>query len=290
VAGFSLSKLAMRWDIPFPIAPLLAAVIAAVFGAIIGLPALRLRGTNLAIVTLAGGVAVSEFVFKNPKYVGDASTGGARIPNPKLFDWDLGLVLGSKSSRPIFGIFLVAVALVIALAVTNLRRSATGRRILAIRSNERAAAAVGIRVARVKMLAFTLSAFVAGTAGALIAYRFGAVSDVSYGIVASLTAIAVAYLGGITSVSGAVTAGVMATSGIAFFGMSEVVGSLGTWEALIGGVLLIFTAIQNPEGIAGAVRSKVQAQRDAASRRSAETSPRGAAGSDAAPAVRAVRP
>ncbi len=269
VAGFSLSKLAMQWDIPFPIAPVLAALIATAFGALMGLPALRLRGTNLAIVTLAGGVAIAEFVFKNPKYVGDASTGGAKIPNPKLFDWNFGLVLGSKSSRPAFGIFLVIVALVIALAVSNLRRSATGRRILAIRSNERAAAAIGIRVARVKMLAFTMSAFVAGVAGCLVAYRFGAVSDASYGIVASLTALAIAYLGGITSVSGAVTAGITAASGVAFFGMSEVIGSLGTWEALIGGVLLIFTAIQNPEGIAGAIRSQVLAKQRQKAQRAA---------------------
>ncbi len=261
IAGFSLSKLAMQWDIPFPIAPILAALVATVFGAVMGLPALRLRGTNLAIITLAGGVAIAEFVFKNPKYVGDASTGGAKIPNPQLFDWNFGLVLGSKSSRPIFGIFLVVVATVIALGVSNLRRSATGRRILAIRSNERAAAAIGIRVARVKMLAFMMSAFVAGVAGSLVAYRFGAVSDASYGVVASLTALAIAYLGGITSVSGAVTAGITAASGVAFFGMSEVIGSLGTWEAFIGGTLLIFTAIQNPEGIAGAIRMQVNAKK-----------------------------
>ena len=155
----------------------------------------------------------------------------------------------------------MVVATVIALGVSNLRRSATGRRILAIRSNERAAAAIGIRVARVKMLAFMMSAFVAGVAGCLVAYRFGAVSDASYGVVASLTALAIAYLGGITSVSGAVTAGITAASGVAFFGMSEVIGSLGTWEAFIGGALLIFTAIQNPEGIAGAVRTQVNAKK-----------------------------
>ena len=73
---------------------------------------------------------------------------------------------------------------------------------------------------------------------------------------ASLTALSVAYLGGITSVSGAITAGITATAGIAFYGMSQVIGSLGTWEAFIGGVLLIFTAIANPEGIAGAIRQQ----------------------------------
>lgn len=261
VAGFSLSKMAMAWDIPFPLAPIGATIVATAFGALTGLPALRLRGTNLAIVTLAGGVAITEFVFKNPRFVGDASTGGAKVPNPELFGWDFGLVLGDKSSRPVFGIFLVVVALVLALVVSNIRRSAIGRRILAIRSNERAAAAIGISVAKVKMMAFTMSAFVAGVAGCLLAYRFGAVSDASYGIVASLTALAVAYLGGITSVSGAVTAGITAASGVAFFGMSELIGGLGTWEAFIGGVLLIITAIQNPEGIAGGIRTKVAAQR-----------------------------
>lgn len=260
-AGFALSKLAIRYGVPFPVAPIVAALIATAFGVLLGLPALRLRGTNLAIVTLAGGVAITEFVFKNPTFVGDVSTGGAKVPNPKFLEWDFGLVLGSTSSRPVFGLFLVAVALVLALAVANLRRSATGRRLLAIRSNERAAAAAGISVARVKMLAFALSAFVAGSAGCLIAYRFGSVGDSSYGLFASLTALAVAYLGGITSVSGAVTAGIVATSGVAFFAMTEVIGSLGPWGALIGGVLLMVTAVQNPEGIAGAVRARASQAR-----------------------------
>jgi branched-chain amino acid transport system permease protein len=261
VAGFALSKIAMRLHIPFPVAPLLAAGGAAIFGTLVGLPAIRVRGTNLAIVTVAGSVAISEFVFKNPQYVGDVSTGGAKVPNPKLGAWDIGLALGTKSSRPVFGIFLVAVALVLALAVANIRRSATGRRMLAIRSNERAASAIGISVAHGKLLVFALSSFIAGVGGCLIAYRFGTVSDVSYGTVASLAALAVAYLGGITSVSGAVTAGIVAASGVAFYTTSQIIGSLGKWEALIGGVLLIVTAIQNPEGIAGAFRAKTQQAR-----------------------------
>ena len=261
VAGFSLAKLATHAHVPFPLAPLLAVVGAGVLGTLVGLPALRVRGTNLAIVTLAGGVAIAEFVFKNPAFVGTASTGGAKIGNPKLGPWDMGLVLGTKSSRPIFGIMLLAVLVVTALGVTNLRRSSTGRRMLAVRSNERAAAAAGINVARTKVLAYGISSLIAGIAGTLIAYRFGSVSDVSYGTVASLTALAVAYLGGITSVSGAITSGVVAASGVAFFTTSRVVHSLGRWEALIGGVLLIFTAIQNPEGIAGAIRMQSQAAR-----------------------------
>ena len=266
VAGFSLSKFAMHWNIPFPIAPILAALVAMVFGVLVGLPALRVRGTNLAIITLAGGVAITEFVFKNPKYIGDASTGGAKVPNPKLGNWDLGLILGDQASRPIFGVLLVAVALLLALGVANIRRSASGRRMLAARSNERAASAVGISVARVKLQVFAASSFVAGIGGCLIAYRFGSVSDASFGTIASLTALAVAYLGGITCVSGAVTSGITASAGVAFYGMAQITGSLGQWEALIGGVLLILTAVLNPEGIAGGIRAQVAAARLAKAR------------------------
>ena len=261
VAGFALSKLAMRYDIPFPIAPIIASLGAMLFGLLVGFPALRVRGTNLAIVTLAGGVTIAEFVFKNPAVIGDISTGGAKIPNPKLGPWDFGLVFGNKVSRPIFGIFLIVILVLLCIAVANIRRAGSGRVMLAVRGNERAAAAVGINVTRVKMMLFAFSSFIAGVGGTLIAYRFGSVSDLSYGVMASLTALSVAYLGGITSVSGAVTAGITATAGVAFYGMNQVIGSMGSWEVLIGGVLLIFTAIMNPEGIAGGIRLQVAEKR-----------------------------
>ncbi len=261
VAGFTLSKLTTGWGVPFPIAPILAASTAMVFGVLIGLPALRVRGTNLAIVTLAGGIAIAEFGFKNPRVVGDASTGGAKIPNPRVGPWDLGLTTADEASRPVFGIVLVLVAVVVAIAVANLRRSPSGRRMLATRSNERAASAAGIAVTRVKLQAYAVSSFLAGLAGCLIGYRFGGVSDASFGAVASLAALSVAYLGGVTSISGAVTSGVLAASGVAFFAMSRLTDRLGVWETFIGGVLLIVTAVLNPEGIAGGVR------RQAANRR-----------------------
>lgn len=263
VAGFTLSRLADGWGVPFPLAPLLACAVAALFGVIVGFPALRVRGTNLAIVTLAGGVAISELVFKNPKLVGGATTAGSTIPHPKLGIWDFGLVLGTKSSRPIFGIFLLLVLVVLSVAVANLRRSTTGRRLLAIRSNERAASALGINVALGKILTFAVSGFIAGAAGCLIAYRFGSVSDLSFGTIASLSALAAAYLGGITSVSGAVTSGVLAASGVAFFASTQAFGSLGTWELFISGVLLIVIAQRNPEGIAGTLRERTHAIRRA---------------------------
>jgi branched-chain amino acid transport system permease protein len=130
---------------------------------------------------------------------------------------------------------------------------------LATRSNERAANASGVNIARVKLEVFAASAFIAGVGGCLIAYRFGSVSDASFGAVASLTALAVAYLGGITCVSGAVTAGITAAAGVSFYFLSTITSTFGQWEVFIGGLLLILTAILNPEGIAGGIRQQAAA-------------------------------
>lgn len=230
-------------------------------GVLVGLPALRVRGTNLAIITLAGGVTIAEFVFKNPAIIGDISTGGAKVPNPSLGSWDFGLVFGTKTSRPVFALFVLVVTVLLAFLVVNLRRSGFGRVILAVRGNERAAAGLGIDVSRVKIATFALSSWIAGVGGTLIAYRFGSVSELSYGTLASLTALAFAYLGGITSVSGAVLAGVLASSGVFFYGLGRVSGQVGDWEVFVGGLFLIVVAVLNPEGIAGGARSWAESRR-----------------------------
>lgn len=250
VAGFALSKLATNWGLPFPVAPLLAAGVGTLLGAVVAVPAMRVRGTDLAILTLAFGVTVSEFVFKNPRFIGDIASGGAKVPNPSIGSFDFGPVFGTTSSRPVFGVFLALVVLVLAVGVANLRRSSSGRAMLAMRSSEQAAAALGVNVARQKLVVFATSSFLASIGGCLIAYRFGSVSETSFGVVASLSALAAAYIGGITSVSGALTSGVLAASGIAFYTVGRLSGSAGSWEVVIGGVLLIVTVILNPSGVA----------------------------------------
>jgi branched-chain amino acid transport system permease protein len=262
VAGFALSRFAYRWGVPFPIAPILAALVATVFGVLVGIPALRVRGINLAIVTLAGSVAIQEFVFKNPTYTGSIADGGARIPNPELFGIDLGLSTEGNLFRPVFGVLVTTVVMLVALGVANLRRGTVGRQMLAVRANERAAAAAGINVAATKLTAFALSSFVAGIGGTLIAYRFGSVSDASYGLFASLTVLAFAYLGGITTVGGALTAGVVTAGGVLSYAIQQSSDAFaqghGNLELFIGGVALVVTAILNPEGIAGVVRSGIR--------------------------------
>lgn len=258
IAGFALARFAGRMDIPFPIAPFLAALVATVFGVVVGLPALRVRGINLAIVTLAGGVAIQEFVFKNPDYTGSIGGGGVQIPSPRIFGLDLGLTTKGDLFRPEFGVLVTLVLAVLTIVVVNLRRGTLGRRMLAVRANERAAAAAGINVATTKLVAFAISAFIAGVGGTLIGYRFGTISDASYGIFASLTVLAFAYIGGIASVGGALLAGLVTAGGLLFYGIQQLSGGTGTGggntELFIGGIALVVTAVVNPEGLVGALR------------------------------------
>ena len=129
---------------------------------------------------------------------------------------------------------------------------------LAVRSNERAAAATGINVRNTKLAGFGIAAFIAGMAGALYAYNFGSVSYSRFGALAALGLIAFAYFGGITMVSGAVLAGVGATEGLFPHAFDRWLGLSGNWALLIGGFALIVTLLVNPEGIAGTGYKKKQ--------------------------------
>src|SRR6202044_696979 len=100
-----------------------------------------------------------------------------------------------------------------------------------------------------------ISAFVAGLAGALSGYNFGAVTPQYFGVFASLTFLAFAYMGGISSVTGAVIGGCLVTDGLAFTGLERWFGLSPNYAVLVGGLGLILTVITNPEGIAGSWRN-----------------------------------
>ena len=122
---------------------------------------------------------------------------------------------------------------------------------LAVRANERSAAAAGVNVVRVKVLSFALAAFIAGLGGSLLAYRRGVVTFDSFTAIGGLALLSTAYLAGITSVWGGINAGILASTGITFIALDRWV-DLGAWFEVISGVLLIVTLITNPEGIAAA--------------------------------------
>jgi branched-chain amino acid transport system permease protein len=254
-AGFVLSKIGT--GLPFPLPLLVAALAATALGLLVAVPALRVRGVQLAVVTLAAGVAIEQFVFQNPKLT---PTTGNLIPDPRIFGVDLAVRRGADLARWQFGILVLVVLALAALAVANLGRSGTGRALLAVRSNESAAASVGVDVAAAKLIAFGMSAFLAGLGGALIGYSRGQLSATSFGVSVSLTLLAFAYLGGITSIGGALVAGTLAPLGIGYVVLDRA-ADLGEHYLLVSGVLLVATAILNPGGIADGVRRRAAALR-----------------------------
>jgi branched-chain amino acid transport system permease protein len=276
IAGFSVSKLAVEADIFFPVGPIVAIIIATLVGMIVAVSALRVRGVSLAVVTLAGAVAIQTFVFANPNW-GAGGGVGSPVSDPTLFGLNLGAGnefrgLDDKVPSPVLGFVVLAVTVALCLLVANLRRVSLGRRMLAVRSNERAAAAAGVNVRAVKLTAFGISAFLAGTAGALYAYNFGSVSPTRFAALTALGLIAFAYLGGITTVSGAIFGALITTEALMPHIFSKWIipeGKTGTYSLLLGGVALIVTLIQNPEGIAGANYKKKQEKKRKAAQREA---------------------
>src|SRR5919201_2010115 len=147
VCGFTVSHLAVNAGIGFPLAPLVGAVAAVVLGLLTAVSALRVRGVSLAVVTLAAVVAITNFGFLNSTWGGGQT--GSPVPEPHLLGLDIGprapfRGLDGNLPSPVFGWVGLIVTVALCLLVAGVRRGILGQRMLAVRSNERAAAAVAI--------------------------------------------------------------------------------------------------------------------------------------------------
>jgi branched-chain amino acid transport system permease protein len=256
VSAFVLSKFCDAHNIPFPFGPIIAAGAGMLIGLLAAVPALRIRGVNLAIATLAAGVVIEQFVYFLPVFAtGFTKQSQANISPPSIF----GFQFGPQSwngwiPNPVFITFCAIILGLVTWSVVGIRRSKLGRRMLAVRSNERSAAAAGVDVARTKMLAFAISAFIAGVGGTLFAYLISGVDTQTFSSVFSLLLIAVAYLGGIAVWEGAWISGALFQAGIFATFLSNIAHVNVTYAVYIAGIGLIIASINNQEGISGSVR------------------------------------
>src|SRR5215472_4697242 len=253
-AGFTISHMASNFGITFPVAALAGIAVAVVLGILTAFSAVRVRGTSLSVVTLAGAVAINSFGFQNPTWGGGGL--GSPVPEMHWFGVDFGPNAGFRGidgnqPSPIFGWVVLICVVLACIGVGYLRRGKLGQRMPAIRSNERAAAAAAINPRSVKLYAFIIAAAIAGLAGCLYAYNFGSVSADRFDAFTALSLIAFAYAGGITLISGAVFAGLISAQALIPYVLLKWFGLSGNWFLLVGGILLIFTLLQNPEGVAG---------------------------------------
>lgn len=220
-------------------------VAAGVVGLLIGIPVLRLRGDYLAIVTLAFGEIIKNVL--NVLYVGVDSNGvHMAVSDEKALNLAedgrviiagaLGISGGRKLATFTIGFVLVLVALFI---VQNLVRSRAGRAIMSIRDNRIAAEAMGINVTKYKLMAFSISAALAGAAGVLYGHNYSALQAGKFNYNMSIQVLLFVVLGGMTSLRGAMIAAVVLTV------LPEMLRGLQDYRMLIYAIVLIAVMIFN---------------------------------------------
>ena len=232
----------------FFLALLVGILVAAIFGILIGIPVLRLKGDYLAIVTLAFGEIIKNLV--NVLYIGkdgnglhfsmkdamsmnmDAATGKILINGPQ------GITGTPNDSTFLIGVILVLVTLFVVL---NLINSRDGRAIMAIRDNRIAAESVGINITQYKLMAFSISAGMAGAAGVLYAHNLSSLTATTnnFGYNMSISILVFVVLGGIGNIRGSMIAAVILTL------LPELLRGLSDYRMLIYAIVLIVMMLFN---------------------------------------------
>jgi ABC-type branched-subunit amino acid transport system ATPase component/branched-subunit amino acid ABC-type transport system permease component len=245
VAALVTARLVVSAGVPFTIALFLGLAAAVIAGLIFAVPALRTRGVNLAVVTIGLGVAVYYAVFSDEQFAG---FGSSTTVGPQHF---LGINIDPLAHPRIFALFCLAWLVIACVILSNLRRSRAGRRLIAIRTNERSAAALGINVYGAKIFAFGVSACLAGLGGVLLAFDGYAIVFTNFDPLSSITLVQEAVLGGVGHISGIVFGSQFADGGIGTLIGRGIVGDQAyQWVSLIGSLFVILIVLQNPNGLA----------------------------------------
>ncbi len=258
VGGLIAARLAANVGLSLPLVLVLATLGTVPVGLIVGLPSARTRGVSLAVATLGLAVAIQALIFTN-----DSIAGGQN-----------GISLSSDGSFRVFGVqfdsflhvdrfayLVLGFVVVLALLVANLRRGASGRRMIAVRGNERAAAALGINVVTTKLWAFGIAAAITGLGGVLAVYSAPVAVFGGFSVLGNINAVAYSVVGGAGSVLGALFGSTLDPSGIGSATLDSIFGVGAVTMALLGGVLLLFTIIASPDGIAVATLESIESIR-----------------------------
>ncbi|MEZ5849263.1 MAG: branched-chain amino acid ABC transporter permease [Hyphomicrobiaceae bacterium] len=254
VGAYTAANLATRLDLPFWVTLPAGGLMAAAIGMIVGIPSLRIKGTYLAIATLASQLIIEWIINHTPAISGGASA-SLEVARPTLF----GLELSSQGELYYFTLTFAVLAII---ATMNLVRSRVGRAFVAIRDQDIAAEIIGINIFKYKLLAFAISSFYAGVCGVLYTYYFGIANYEAFQIGVSIDYLAMIIIGGLGSILGTVLGAVFVTALPTFIRlMVETFGGY-IWDTaqlsavaasmrlVIFGALIIFFLVVEPEGLA----------------------------------------
>ena len=244
VGAFVAGRLAAS-GVPFGWALVLACVATIPLSVVVGLAGSRTRGVNLAIVTLGLAVTLDAMVFNNPGLTGGFD--GIQVGTPSLF----GVEFGAIATPAAYATFTLLVLTLATLAIGNLRRGRVGRRLLAVRSNERAAGALGISGMEAKIYAFSLGGILAGAGGVLIAFANPIVTyGDSFGALRSVQMVQEAVVGGVGWLTGPLLGSTLDPGTVGSKVMEAIAGTPNpAWLTLVGAVILIVSLLAAPDGL-----------------------------------------
>lgn len=247
VGGIIASWLYSSYHLPFELA-LLAGVVAVVpVGVVVAVAGLRTRGVSLAIVTLGLAFSLEAVIFTNEQFTGGPE--GFDTANPRF----LGIPVNALSYPGRYATLTLVFVLLIGLAVANLRRGRAGRRLIAVRTNERAASAMGISVTGAKLYAFVLAGMIAAVGGVLLVFYLPTPDFTNFVGINSVIFAESTVLGGVGHLGGPLIASsyqpnTLGTQVFSFFG-----GNVGTDLALGGAAVLLVLLPAFPDGLAAQV-------------------------------------
>lgn len=226
VGAYTGALVTMNLNLPmiveFPIALVAGGLVASLFGVIIGVPVLRLRGDYLAIVTLAFGEIIKSIINVLKVTNGPMGLSGIELhANYKHFA------------------FVFALTIITIFAIKNMVHSRQGRAVCAIRDNYIAAEAVGIPVSRFKVMAFVVAAFFAGIAGVIYGHNVGTLKPTTFDYNKSIEILVIVVLGGMGSIPGSVIAAIILTV------LPELLRSADEFRMLLYAIVLIAMMIFN---------------------------------------------
>mgnify|MGYP001627933408 CR=1 FL=1 len=269
VGAYTFALLSNYWGFSFWMALPIGALLAALFGMVLGFPVLRLRGDYLAIVTLGFGEII-RILLNNWTNVTGGPNGIGGIPDPTLFGMEFGRRVkeeGNTSFHETFGIayagehkviFLYLIALVLAIftafVIRRLMRMPVGRSWEALREDEIAARSLGLSRTAVKLSAFTIGAFFAGFAGTVFASKQGFISPESFVFLESAIILAIVVLGGMGSQMGVILAAIAVTI------LPELAREFSEYRMLIFGAAMVLMMVWRPQGLLPMRRRQIKLQ------------------------------
>ena len=253
VGAYTAANFATRLDAPWPVNLLAGGLMAALVGAVVGIPSLRIKGLYLAIATLAGQLII-EWTINHVTFISGGVQASIEVPRPRIGPY----VLAGQRAMYYFLLCFVVIAIV---GTMNLVRSRVGRAFIAIRDHDIAAEIIGINIFRYKLLAFAISSFYAGVTGVLYTYYLGIANYEQFQITVSIDYLAMVIIGGLGSILGSILGAIFVTLlpiltrwfledyGWLFLAQQDLQNAIPNLRLTLFGGLIIFFLVVEPEGL-----------------------------------------